>query len=616
MNAMKLTKPLIIIGPVIILVLVCSLPFSQAQTQKLPPTQQRPPVSPQAAPNVTFTDVTQAAGLAKLRHTSGTQAEYIIEASGSGVAWLDFDNDGWQDIYWVNGGTMDVLKGKSAAPSAALLRNNHDGTFTDVTAKAGVANERFGQGVCAGDFDNDGWTDFVVTNYGKNRLYRNNTNGTFTDIAETAGVALGQWSTGCAFGDYDADGMLDLFIAGYLKLDMDKLPPAGSGGARGSANPQSEIRNPQSKGTMGATYQAGQACTYRNTQVMCGPRGLPGAPDYLFHNDGNGKFSDVSVKAGVSDKAGYYGFGVAWFDMDDDGRLDLIVANDSTPNGVYRNLGNGVFEDVSYASGAALNEHGREQAHMGVDIGDYNGDGRADIHITNFADDTNVLYRNDGAGSFADVTSAAGLGEITIPFLGWGTNWLDYDNDGWLDLFVGNGHVYPLADQYDWNTSYRQRPLLFRNVKNRLVDVGAGAGETLTTPRPTRGSAVADYDNDGDLDILLNNIGESPTLLRNDNANKTQHWLRLKLIGEPALKTPRDAIGTVVETALGPRKLRGEIASGRSYLSQSDQRVHFGLGATTTPLRLNIRWANGQAQAVSIKAVDRQWTIVQGKGVQ
>ena len=619
MNAMKTTKPLITIG----FALICWLPFSQAQTQKLPPTQLRPPVSPQAAPNVAFTDVTQAAGLSKLRHTSGTQTEYIIEASGSGVAWFDYDNDGWQDIYWVNGGTMEVLKGKSAAPSAALLRNNHDGTFSDVTAKAGVANERFGQGVCAGDFDNDGWTDFVVTNYGKNRLYRNNGptggNVTFTDVAEQAGINVNQWSTGCAFGDYDGDGKLDLFIAGYLKLDLQNLPPAGSVGAVNAANPQSAIRNPPSKGTMGASYSTGQPCFYRNTQVMCGPRGLPGAPDFLYHNDGNGKFSDVSVKAGVSDKAGYYGFGVAWFDMDDDGWLDLIVANDSTPNGVYRNLGNGTFEDVSYASGAALNEHGREQAHMGVDIGDYNGDGRADIHITNFADDTNVLYRNDGAASFSDVTSAAGLGEVTIPFLGWGTNWLDYDNDGWLDLLVANGHVYPSADQADWNTTYRQRLLLLRNVKNRLVDVPAG--EALAVPRPTRGSAVADFDNDGDLDILLNNIGDAPTLLRNDGGNKTQHWLKLKLIGDPALKTPRDAIGTVVQTALtltvgGNRKLRGEVASGRSYVSQSDLRVHFGLGATAAPVRLSVRWANAKVQDIVIPAIDREYTITQGKGLK
>ncbi len=613
MNTMKLTKLLIIVG----FVLICSQPLSQAQ--KLPPTQQRPPVSPQAAPSVTFTDVTQTAGLAKLRHTSGTQAEYIIEASGSGVAWFDYDNDGWQDIYWVNGGTMEVLKGKAPAPSAALLHNNHDGTFSDVTAKAGVANERFGQGVCAGDFDNDGWTDFVVTNYGKNRLYRNNTNGTFTDIAEQAGINISQWSTGCAFGDYDADGKLDLFIAGYLKLDLQNLPPPGKDRETQQNNPQSEIRNPQSKGTMGATYQTGQPCTYRNTQVMCGPRGLVGAPDYLFHNDGNGKFSDVSVKAGVSDKAGYYGFGVAWFDMDDDGRLDLIVANDSTPNGVYRNLGNGAFEDVSYASGAALNEHGREQAHMGVDIGDYNGDGRADIHITNFADDTNVLYRNDGGASFSDVTAAAGLGEVTIPFLGWGTNWLDYDNDGWLDLLVANGHVYPSADQADWNTSYRQRLLLFRNVKNRLVDVPAGGATAV--PRPTRGSAVADYDNDGDQDILLNNIGEAPTLLRNDGGNKPNHWLTLKLVGDPALKTPRDAIGTVVQTAItqttgNNRKLRGEVASGRSYVSQSDLRVHFGLGAATAPVRLSIRWANGKAQEVVVPNLDREVTITQGQGLK
>jgi hypothetical protein len=327
---------------------------------------------------------------------------------------------------------------------------------------------------------------------------------------------------------------------------------------------------------------------------MCGPLGLKGAPDHLFRNNGDGTFTDVSKEAGVDDSAGYYGLGVAWFDYDDDGRLDLIVANDSTPNYLYRNLGNGKFEDVSYMSGAALNENGRAQAHMGVAIGDYNGDGRNDIHITNFADDSNVLYRNDGGGNFTDVTFASGLGHDTIPFLGWGTNFFDYDNDGALDLLAVNGHIYPAADIADWGTSYKQRPLLFRNVKGRFYEIGSSAGAALNIPRTSRGSAVGDFDNDGDLDILINNIDDPPTLLRNDGANRAGHWLGVKLIGNVMRKSPRDAIGAIVFCTTG-----------------GDLRVHFGLGAATSIDRLEVRWPNGKAEQFTIEEVDRIITIEQ-----
>jgi hypothetical protein len=603
----------------------CLLAFASlayAQLKRPPATAEPPRPSEHAPPGVKFTDVTKAAGIGGFRYVSGSPAkDYIIEATGGGCAFFDFDNDGWLDIYLVNGGAMDVLGGKAKAPPAALFRNNRDGTFTDVTANAGVGNERWGQGVCAGDFDNDGWADLYVTNYGRNRLYRNNGDGTFSDIAEKAGVTAGGWSTGCAFGDYDGDGRLDLFVAGYIDLDLNRLPPAGSGegqgdkgiGGQGDRGTGGQEASQQLKG-MGAVYSAGTgACQYRGQRVMCGPRGLKGAPDHLFRNNGDGTFTDVSAQAGVADKAGYYGFGVAWFDFDDDGRLDLIVANDSTPNHVYRNLGNGKLEDVAYASGAALNEHGREQAHMGVAIGDYNGDGRNDIHITNFSDDSNVLYRNDGAGSFSDVTFQAGIGEPTIPFLGWGTNFFDYDNDGALDLLAANGHVYPLVDGADWGTSYRQRLQLFRNVKNRFYDVGAG--EALNLPRASRGSAVGDFDNDGDLDILLNNIDDAPTLLRNDGANRAGNWLSIKLIGDPKAKCPRDAIGAAVFCTAGRHRMRDEAASGRSYNSQSDPRVHFGLGAATSVDRLEVRWANGKSEQYAVKEINRFLTIEQGKGV-
>ncbi len=592
-----------------------------AQQKTTPITAQIPKPSPNAAPNITFTEVTKTAGLSGFTSVHGTIAkDYIIEVTGAGCAFVDYDNDGWLDIYLVNGSTVEALKSKIQPPKSALFHNNKDGTFTDVTAKAGVANERWGQGVCAGDFDNDGWTDLYVTNYGANRLYRNNGNGTFTDIADKAGVALNSWSTGCAFGDYDGDGLLDLFVAGYIEFDLNNPPPAATGREGESSNLQSAIRDPNSGG-MGASLTVGaKYCQYRNVRVLCGPRGLKGAPDYLFRNNGNGTFTETSVKAGVADKNGLYGLGVAWFDANDDGKLDLLVANDSTPNYLYKNKGNGTFEEIGYLSGVAVNENGVEQAHMGIAIGDYDNNGRADIHITNFADDSNVLYHNDDGENFTDTTFRTGLGEITIPFLAWGTNFFDYDHNGWLDLLVANGHLYPIADQFDWGTSYKQRLLLFRNVNadnsRKFAEVGSSAGAALNTPRSSRGSSLGDYDNDGDLDILLNNIDEPATLLRNDGANKAGHWLTIKLIGDVKQKCPRDAIGSVVFCTANGQRMRGEVASGRSYNSQSDLRVHFGLGAATKLEKLEVRWANSKTETYAISSVNQFVTIEQGKGVK
>ena len=596
-------------------ILVVGLAAAAAPRQDVPPTRAVPAASPHAAPAVSFVDVTASAGLGAFRHVSGSpEKPYILEVTGSGVAIWDFDGDGFVDVYVVNGGTLDPGRAQlPAAPPAALFRNNGDGTFRDVTAAAGVGNERWGQGVCVGDIDNDGQQDFYITNFGRNRLYHAAGGGRFIDVAQIAGVAVDSWSTGCAFGDYDGDGLLDLFVAGYVALDLANLPPSPT---RRAAQRTDASAPPAQAGGMGAAYLAGAPyCIYRGEPAMCGPRGLRGAPDHLFRNNGDGTFTDTSLQAGVADDKGLYGFGVAWFDLDDDGRLDLLVANDSGPNYVYRNRGNGRFDDVSYPSGAALDGNGRDQAHMGVAIGDYDNDGRNDIHITNFADDFNVLYHNHDGATFTDVSFRMGVATASIPFLGWGTDFLDYDNDGWLDLLVVNGHVYPTADVMPWNTSYAQRALLFRNLAGRrFEEIGAAAGPGLTTPHVSRGSAVGDFDNDGGLDIVINNLDGAPTVARNVGGGSAGHWLKVRLIGDPARKSPRDAVGSVVFATAGGLRRRGEVASGRGQLSQSDMRVHFGLGRETTVGKLEVRWAGGDTAVYAIERVDAIVTIDQKSG--
>ncbi len=540
--------------------------------------------------SVYYVDITKAAGLDGFHMRSGTpRKKYILEAPGAGVAIFDYDNDGWPDIYLVNGSTFEALLGKEKPPRAALYHNNRDGTFTDVTDKAGVSNERWGFGVAVGDYNNDGCSDLYVTNYGKNRLYRNNCDGTFTDVAEQAGVALGGWSTGATFGDYDGDGRLDLFVAGYVKFDLNNPPAPGSPAV------------------------SGIFCQYRGLPVMCGPRGLPGEGDHLFHSNGDGTFTDVSEKAGVSDPKGYYGFTSIFADIDGDGRPDLLVANDSTPRYLYRNRGDGTFEDISYPSGFALNENGREQASMGMAVADYDNDGLLDVYETNFSDDYNTLYHNDGDANLTDVSFQVGLGEPTIPFLGWGTAFLDFDNDGWKDIFIANGHVYPEVDQTDWGTTWAQRPLLFRNLKGkRFEEVPAASGSGLGIAVPARGLAVGDLFNDGQLEVVLNNIDTTPTVLRNVTHNGN-NWLTLKLIGGPT--GPRDAIGAAAYLTAGGIRQRADIVSGGGFCSQSDLRLHFGLGAASRVDKLEIRWPSGRRETLSVPGINRFLTIAEGKGI-
>jgi hypothetical protein len=599
------------VGPFVVLCVLSSLALV-AQTPQKPEPQGMGGVNTGAPVNYTskrtvgitdpkapmvFEDVTEKTAMANFKHRSGTPAkEYIFEVPSGGVAIFDYDGDGLPDIYLVNGSTLPALLGKEKPPRAALYHNLGNWKFEDVSEKAGVANERWGMGVAVGDYDNDGRPDLYVTNFGVSRLYHNNGDGTFTDVAEKLGVARKGWSTGATWGDYDGDGRLDLFVPGYLEIDLNNLP-----------------RSPAEANKPGGVGQ--NFCQFRGAPVMCGPRSLPGEGDTLYHQKPDGTFEDVSVKAGVNDPQKYYGFSSAFVQANDDNLLDLVVVNDSTPKQFYVNKGDGTFEEVGYPSGVALNENGREQAGMGVAIGDYDNSGRMSFHITNFSDDSNVLYHNDGDSNFTDVTFLAGLGEITLPFLGWGTSFIDYDNDGWSDLIVANGHVYPVVDDHQWGTSYAQQALLFRNLKNgKFERVGAAPGSGLAYPWCGRGLAVGDLDGDGRLDVVINNNDSRPSILRNV-ATPVGHWLALRLVGDVSKKSPRDAIGATVYVTTGKVRQRQDVISGGSYASQNDSTLHFGLGAATSVDKIEIRWPDGSKETIQVPSVDRKFTVIEGKGV-
>src|SRR5262245_9744879 len=531
---------------------------------------------------IAFTDRSAAAGISFVTTYGEPGAStYILETTGAGAAFLDYDGDGRLDIYLVNGRTLHQA---GEPPRSALLRNEGGGRFGDVTTRAGVGRSGWGQGVAVGDVDNDGAVDLYLTFFGENVLLRNNGDGTFTDITVKAGVAAGGWSTSAAFADYDSDGDLDLYVARYVDFDLQRAALPGS--------------QPN--------------CRYAGLPVMCGPRGLAGQRDVLYRNNGDLTFSDVTSAAGELDREAYRGLGVVFGDYDDDGRPDLLVANDANPNLLFHNEGNGTFAEVAFEAGVAYDEDGRERAGMGVDLGDYDNDGRLDAVITNFQGQPHALYRNLGRGQFQETTWPSGIGAATLAYLGWGTRFADLDNDGWSDLVFVNGHVYPEVDRYGLEETFEQRTQVFRNQRDgRFADLTAAAGAPLAVRRAGRGAAFGDYDDDGRVDVLVTGLNERPTLLHNETA-PSGHWLSVTLRGR---RSNRDGIGARLTLQAGGQQQVREVHTDGSYLSQSDRRAHFGLGPALSADSLEVRWPSGVVDRLSNVGADRRLWIEEGRGL-
>ena len=534
---------------------------------------------PQAAqvPRIRFTDVTSASGLASFVNVSGTPTkDFITDANGNGVAFFDYDNDRDLDVLLVNGSTLQALL--TGGHQMVALYRNDGARFTDVTKASGLIRRGWGTGVCIADYDNDGFEDVYVTAFGPNVLWRNVDGRTFTPTRQAQDP---RWSTGCAFGDYDRDGDVDLYVANYVRFVPGKVPMRG----------QTECGR------------------FMNIDSFCGPRPLPGEPDTLYRNEGKGVFTDVTKSAGIVDP-GHYGFGVVFSDLDDDGWLDIFVANDSTPNLFFHNRRDGTFSERALQSGLAVSADGREQAGMGVDVGDFDGDGRLDLVKTNFAQDYTSLYRNEGNGLFVDVSFRSGLAATLGPYLGWGVGFIDVDNDALLDVFIANGHVYPDVEKTG-TSSYRQRNQLFRNVgRGQYRHVTMEVGGPLLVQQSSRGAAFGDYDNDGDSDVLVGVIDDRPILLRNESTSG--HWITLRLEGTTS---NRSAIGAKVTIQAGSRRQVAELRSGGSYISHNDTRIHFGLGTATSVDRITVRWPNGTVETLGSAAADRFYVIREGTGL-
>ncbi|MGB9206481.1 MAG: CRTAC1 family protein [Terriglobales bacterium] len=562
-------------------------PASKSPAAKATRSAPKPGAKTPATNPPLFVDVTRAAGIDFHLNCGSREKLYIVETQCGGAAAFDYDNDGWMDILLVDGSSIeDYLAGKCHPPR--LYHNNHDGTFTDVSAKSGLNFCGWGYGVAIGDYDNDGWEDVYITGFHGSALYHNNHDGTFTDVTAKAGVANPtEWGTSAAFGDYDNDGYLDLVVADYVDVDMKNLPPFG----------------------------IGPFCQYRGIPVNCGPRGLKGARDRLFHNNGDGTFTDVTEKLNI-DPDRYYGLGVLWLDYDKDGCLDLYVADDSSPSLLYHNNCKGGFTEVGAEAGVAYSSDGHEQAGMGIDSADYDRDGWPDIVKTNFSDDTKNLYHNDHNGEFTDMAGEAGIGAIGYPYLDFGVKFFDFDNDGWPDIFMANGHVDAQVEGQTFGTGYAERPFLFHNLGyqskiGKFEEIGEKSGPALSKKYIGRAALTADFWNRGRQDLLFTNMDGSPVLLRNE-VPLPGHWLRIKTIGS---KSNRDGFGARIELTAEGSTRYAEVRAGSSFESSSDPRTHFGLGSATKVEEIVIRWPSGQVDKLGPEAADQELAVREGSGV-